>query len=88
MEGGCKEWRVCGRVAWIRLALPCLMLLRTSELSAEHDGRVNVVHYLRGENVASYAGGHQVKGGDSQEVDAVEVPFQSAKGEQGRRGMY
>ena len=81
MEGGCKEWGVCGRVAWIRLALSCLMLLRTSELSAEHDARVHVVHCLRGDNVASYAGGQQVKGGDSQEVEAVEVPFQSTKGE-------
>lgn len=61
MEGVNKEWGG-GRVAWIGLILPYLMLLRASELLLEDDGRVRIVFFLTGQDVVFYASERLVEG--------------------------
>lgn len=51
---------------------------------AGDDGRVHAVYYLRGEGVAFHAGERQ-EGGNSPEVDTVEVRFRGSKGDQGQK---
>lgn len=47
-EETAKMWGVGRRVVWISLALPYLLSLRASELSAEDDSRVYAAHCVRG----------------------------------------
>lgn len=44
-----EEGEVDGKLAWIRMTLIYLKLLRASELFAEDGGRVRAVFCLRGE---------------------------------------
>ena len=50
---------------------------------AEDDGRVHAVYYLRGGDVAFYAGDRQVEGGSSPGVDTEEVRFTGFRSDQG-----
>lgn len=83
MEGAGKDWGVGGRVAWIRLALSYLILLRVSELFAQDDGKVHAVYCLRGKEVEFYAGERQMEGENKPEVETVEVRFRGSRGERG-----
>lgn len=86
MKRAAKEWGGGGRVAWIGLVLPYLILMRVSELFAEEDGRVHVVYFLIGKGVAFYTDEWQVERGNHPGVDPVEVTFRGSKGDQGQKG--
>ena len=86
IEGSAKEWRVGRRVAWIRLTLSYLMLLKASELYEGDDGRIHAVYCSRGEDVILFTAERQKERGNSLEHDTVEEELRGFKGDQGRKG--
>lgn len=62
MEEEAKVWEVWRNVAWVRMALSCLMMPTVTEFFEKDEGRMHDVYYLKGGNNEFYAYKRQVDG--------------------------
>lgn len=78
-EDCAEKWGIGGIVLWIRLALFYVLLLRASELFADHESAMHEFYCFKGEDVAFHIEYLPLERGALKEVERVEMRFRGSK---------